>query len=116
MPERGEVWIADLNPLSGTEAGKARPVLIVRAQALLDTEHRSTFVAPLTTRFVEVDATLPTRIPAAGDLRRDAEILSDQLRVIDNRRLVGGPLTQAGGRLMTRVGEALLEVLDLAKD
>lgn len=39
MPERGEVWIADLNPRSGAEPGKARPVLIVQAQALLDAEH-----------------------------------------------------------------------------
>lgn len=116
MPERGEVWIADLNPLSGTEAGKARPVLIVRAQALLDAEQRSTFVAPVATRLVDEAEPLRIRIPAAGDLRRDSDILIDQLRAIDNRRLVRGPLAQAGGRLMTRVGEAVLEVLDLAKD
>ena len=116
MPERGDVWIADLNPPSGTEPGKARPALIVQAQALLDVEHRSTFVGPLTSRLVEGDETLPTRILVAGDLRRDAKILSNQSREIDNRRLVRGPITQAGGRLMTRVGEALLEVLDLAKD
>ena len=49
-----------------------------------------------------------------GELRRDSDALIDQLRAIDNRRLVRGPLTQAGPRLMTRVGDALLEVLDLA--
>lgn len=91
-------------------------MLIVQAQALLDAAHPSTLAAPLTTRLVEVDETLPTRIPAAGDLCRDSDILIDQLRAIDNRRLVRGPLTQAGGRLMTRMGGALLEVLDLAKD
>lgn len=116
MPERGEVWVADLNPRSGTEPGKARPVLIVQAQALLDAAHPSTLVAPLTTRLVDEAEPLRIRIAAAGDLRRDSDILIDQLRAIDNRRLVRGPLTQVGGRLMTRVGEALLEVLDLAKD
>lgn len=116
MHEPGEVWIADLNPPSGTEPWKARPVLIVQAQALLDAEHRSTFVAPLMTCLVEVDETLRNRILAAGDLRPDAGIPSDQLRAIDNRRLVRGPLTQAGERVMTRVGEALLEILELAKD
>ena len=29
MPDRGEVWLADLNPRQGTEPGKTRPVLIV---------------------------------------------------------------------------------------
>ena len=36
MPDRGEVWVADLNPRRGTEPGQTRPVLIVQAQALLD--------------------------------------------------------------------------------
>ena len=36
MPDRGEVWVADLNPRQGTEPGKTRPALIVQAQALLE--------------------------------------------------------------------------------
>ena len=39
-----------------------------------------------------------------------------ELRAIDNRRLVRGPLMQVEPRLMSRVGLALLEVLDLAED
>ena len=42
-------------------------------------------------------------------------MLIDQLRAIDNRRLVQGPLTQLPDALMERVGQALLEVLDLAE-
>ncbi len=30
MPERGEIWLANLNPRRGTEPGKSRPVLIVQ--------------------------------------------------------------------------------------
>ncbi len=114
MPERGEVWVADLNPRRGTEPGKTRPVLIVQAQALLDAGHPSTLVAPLTTRLVEDAEPLRIRIAAAENLERDSDALIDQLRAIDNRRLVRGPLVHVGSRLMTRVGEALLEVLDLA--
>ena len=33
MPERGEVWLTDLDPRRGTEPGKTRPVLIVQSQA-----------------------------------------------------------------------------------
>ena len=115
MPERGQVWVADLNPRRGTEPGKTRPVLIVQAQALLDAGHPSTLVAPLTTRLIDEAEPLRIRIPAAGNLR-DSDVLIDQLRAIDNRRLVRGPLAHLEPRLMTRVGEALLEVLDLIGD
>ncbi|MGD0076085.1 MAG: type II toxin-antitoxin system PemK/MazF family toxin [Candidatus Binataceae bacterium] len=30
MPNRGEVWLANLSPRRGTEPGKTRPVLIVQ--------------------------------------------------------------------------------------
>ena len=59
MRKRGEIWLADLNPRRGTEPGKTRPVLIVQAQALLDAEHPSTLVVPLTTQLV--DAAEPLR-------------------------------------------------------
>jgi hypothetical protein len=39
--------------------------------------------------------------------------LIDQLRAIDNRRLVHGPLVQLSPELMHRVGEAILDVIDL---
>ena len=116
MPERGQVWVADLDAQRGTEPGRTRPVLIVQAQALLDAGHPSTLVAPLTTHLIDQAEPLRIRIPAAGSLQRDSDALIDQLRAIDNRRLVRGPLVQLEPRLMARVGEALLEVLDLAGD
>ena len=48
MPERGEVWLANLNPRRGTEPGNTRPVLVVQAQALIDAGHPSTLIIPLT--------------------------------------------------------------------
>ena len=116
MPDRGEVWVADLNPRRGTEPGKTRPVLVVQAQALLDAGHPSTLIAPLTTRLVDDAEPLRIRISAAGDLQRDSDALVDQLRAIDNRRLVRGPLTQVRPLVMAKVAQALLEVLDLAGD
>ena len=43
-----EIWIADLNPRIGTEAGKVRPVIVVQTD-LLNKEHPSTIVCPITT-------------------------------------------------------------------
>ena len=116
MPDRGEIWLADLNPRRGTEPGKTRAVLIVQAQALLDAGHPSTLVVPLTTRLVNDAEPLRIRIPAAGDLQRESEALVDQFRAIDNRRLIRGPLARVGPRVIAKVGQALLEVLDLAGD
>lgn len=116
MLNRGEVWLADLNPKRGTEPGKTRPVLIVQAQALLDAQHPSTLIVPLTTVLVEGAEPLRIRVPAAGRLRRTSDLLIDQLRAIDNRRLIEGPLTKLSATLMKRIHEAVVEVLDLDLD
>jgi mRNA interferase MazF len=113
VPERGEIWTADLNPRRGTEPGKTRPVLIVQAQALLDAGHPSTLVIPLTTRVVEGAEPLRVRVRASGRLRRDSDLLIDQVCAIDNQRLVEGPLVRLSRPLMERVDAALCEVLEL---
>ena len=115
MPDRGEIWLADLDPQRGTEPGKTRPVLVVQSQALLDAGHPSTLVIPLTTNRVADAEPLRICVPPAGRLRQDSDLLIDQLRAIDDRRLVQGPLTRLPETLMERVGHALLEVLDLAE-
>ncbi|MBI4213669.1 MAG: type II toxin-antitoxin system PemK/MazF family toxin [Chloroflexi bacterium] len=113
MPERGEVWLADLDPARGTEPGKTRPVLIVQAQALLDAGHPSTLIVPLATNLVEDAEPLRVRVPISAGLRAESDLLVDQLRAIDNRRLVQGPLGHLPPTLVARVNLALREVLDL---
>lgn len=53
--------------------------------------HPSTLVAPLTTSLVENADPLRIRIAATGGLQRDSDALIDQLRAIDNRRLIRDP-------------------------
>ena len=113
MPNRGEIWLAKLDPSRGTEPGKTRPVLVVQAQVLLEAGHPSTLVIPLTTNLVDDAEPLRLRVPVSGRLRQSSDLLIDQLRAIDNRRLVGGPLARLSPLLMRAVGEALRELLDL---
>jgi mRNA interferase MazF len=113
-PSRGEIWLANLDPPHGTEPGKTRPVLIAQAQALLIAGHPSTLVVPLTTNVVEDAEPLRLRVPTAAGLSRASDLLVDQLRAIDNRRLVKGPLARVGADFMARVGVALCEVLDIS--
>src|SRR5271155_2391723 len=84
MPERVEVWLANLNPRRGTEPGKTHPVLIVQAQALIDAGHPSTLIVPLTTNLIDDAEPLRIRVRAQSSLLRDSELLIDQLRAIDN--------------------------------
>ena len=113
MPERGEVWLANLNPRRGTEPGKTRPVLILQAQALIDAGHPSTIIVPLTTNLIDDAEPLRIRVRAQSSLQRDSDLLIDQIRAIDNRILVKGPLARLDEQSMERVGIAVREVLDL---
>jgi mRNA interferase MazF len=115
MPDRGEIWLADLDPRRGTEPGKTRPVLVVQAQALQDSGHPSTIVIPLTSNIEEDAEPLRVRVPPSGRLRRQSDLLVDQIRAIDNRRLVKGPMTRLPKSLMTKVASAIQEVLDLVE-
>ena len=113
MLKQGEVWLANLNPGRGSEPGKTRPVLIVQGQALLDAEHPSTLIIPLTSHLLEDAEPLRIRIAAQGRLMQDSDLLIDQLRAIDNRRLTEGPLMQCTEKLMTRVHMAIRDVMEM---
>lgn len=113
---RGEVWLADLDPGHGTEPGKTRPVLIVQAQALLDAGHPSTLIIPLTTNLVENAEPLRIRVPTESGLRDESDLLIDQLRAIDNRRLVQGPVARLSREVLGVVAQAIREVLELEAD
>jgi mRNA interferase MazF len=111
MRKRGEIWLADLNPPHASEPGKTRPVLIIQSQALLDAGHPSTLVLPLTTKLVEDAEPLRIRIPAAGRLPKASDLLMDQMRAIDNSRLIKGPLLRLSNVQMKQIGRAFLEII-----
>jgi mRNA interferase MazF len=111
MRNHGEIWLANLNPGRGTEAGKIRPVLILQNQALLDADHPSTLIVPLTTSLIDDAEPLRLCIPAQGGLNKDSDLLVDQLRAIDNKRLIDGPLLRLDDVTLGRLYQAVSEVL-----
>lgn len=113
MPKRGSIWLANMNPGRGTEPGKIRPVLIVQNQALLDADHPSTLILPLTTRLVDDAEPLRFRLQVQPGLDKASDVLIDQLRAIDNRRLLQGPLLQCEAGFMSKVDVAMQEVLGI---
>ena len=84
-----EIWIANLNPQNGTEPGKTRPVVIVQSNMLNKMNHPSTVVCPITTK-VKNDVNI-LRIhlkKGMSNLHQDCDIILDQVRSIDNKRLI----------------------------
>ena len=91
-----DIWIADLEPQRGTETGKVRPVLIVQTN-LLNNEHPSMLICPITTNVEKESEILRVHIKkGTANLNIESDIMIDQLRAIDNRRLLNkiGELTK----------------------
>ncbi|RAI92280.1 type II toxin-antitoxin system PemK/MazF family toxin [Algoriphagus yeomjeoni] len=84
-----EIWLANLNPSKGTEPGKIRPVVVIQTNLLNQVDHPSTLVCPLTTQLTPKKNILRVRISKGNyDLEKDSEILTDQIRALDNRRFL----------------------------
>jgi mRNA interferase MazF len=105
-----DIWLANLNPAKGTEPGKTRPVVIIQTDLLNDT-HLSTVICPITTNVIPEIALLRVHLE---DLQLDkpSDVLVDQMRAIDNKRLIRklGNLTK---EQIVRLKENLKIVLDL---
>jgi len=109
---RGFLYLADLSPRRVTEAGKLRPVLVIQTDLLNDARHPSTWVLPCTTRLTgENLLRVPVPRAMAGN-REDCEVMVDQSRAIDNRRLVRAlkPLPRI---ILREVEEKLRRLADL---
>lgn len=82
------VYTADLNPRFGTEPGKIRPVVVVQTN-LLNNEHPSTIICPITTDIQPKAEILRVHLKKGeAGLKRTSDIIVDQIRAIDNRRFV----------------------------
>ena len=107
-----EIWIADLNPRIGTEAGKIRPVIIVQTD-LLNKEHPSTIVCPITTNVKSDSEILRVHLKKLKfGLKEDCDIMIDQVRAIDNKRLLK-KVGEVDSHIVDKVRENLKIVLDL---
>lgn len=107
-----EVWLADLNPRFGTETGKTRPVLIVQTN-LLNRVHPSTLICPITTQVQPESKILRVHLKkGSAKVKENCDIMIDQLRAIDNKRLIK-KIGDLPGNIAERVKENIKIVLDL---
>jgi mRNA interferase MazF len=108
-----EIWLADLNPQIGTETGKIRPVLVIQTDLLNNIPHLSTLVCPLTTNLTSDADILRVSVgKGIANLHQDCDIMIDQIRAIDNKRLLRkiGSLPR---QLIEQVKENILIIFDI---
>ena len=93
MFKKGEIYLASLNPKKGKEVGKLRPILIYQNNILNEIEHPTTVVLPLSTKLIENSYPLRYRVEAKDKLEFSSDILCDQIRTVDNTRIIKEKLT-----------------------
>lgn len=110
--KRGEVWLAALDPVRGSEQAGIRPVLILQADPL-NAFLRTVVIVPFTTNLNWARFPFCVLVTAGeGGLTSESVALCHQIRVSDKSRLLHcwGTLTEES---MAKVGHALSETCEI---
>ena len=113
VPERGDVWVVDLDPTRGHEQAKTRPCIVVSDDRFNRSASGLVVVVPLTS----VNRGIPWHVrvvPGDGGVRQESWAMVDQLRTVSRDRLVGDPWGQVSLAVMTAIEERLRLLLGLA--
>jgi mRNA interferase MazF len=100
--KQSEIWLADLNPVKGSEQKGIRPVVIISGNAMND-NLGICIVCPLTSRIKNYAGCLVLKKDSQNGLDKDSEVITFQIRTISK------------GRLISRSGEITKNQLDLLK-
>lgn len=103
--KRGEVYLADLDPIVGSEQGGIRPVVVIQND--IGNKFSTTTIAAITTK--DKHSGMPTHIhlDSTNEPLRDSVVLLEQIRTIDKLRLIKyiGKLSDT---VMKQIDEAYL--------
>lgn len=111
VPRRGDVWVAHLDPVVGSEQGKTRPALIIQN----DIGNRYSpvvIVAAISSgQTAHYDVQVEVKAPEGG-LHADSLVLLNQIRTVDKQRL-GTFWGRVSPETMRRVDRAIAISLGL---
>ena len=85
---RGEVVLANLEPVKGSEQGGIRPVLVIQNDTL-NKYSPTTIIVPITSKIYTKE--YPTNVIIKKEnskLKLDSTILLNQIKTIDKRRII----------------------------
>ncbi len=112
MFDRGGIYLAKLYLSKGSEPGKRRPVLVLQTDMLNHIGHTTVIVVPLTTQLMDKTYPLRYRVESRDKLLKTSELLCDQIRAIDVRRLSSEKLASLTEKEMIEVEQQIGLILD----
>lgn len=103
--KRGDIFLANLNPVKGSEQGGIRPVLVIQND-FGNKYSPTTIIAPITS--FDAGKEYPTNVflnKEDSKLKKESTILLNQIKTIDKRRLI---------KKVSSVNEHIMRSVDLA--
>lgn len=82
-----DIWLADLNPVKGSEQRGIRPVVVISGNAL-NNHLNLAIICPLSSKIKNYPGCKVLKIDANNGLSVDSEVLVFQIRTISAERLV----------------------------
>jgi mRNA interferase MazF len=113
MPQRGEVWCVDLDPVRDHEQGRKRPAVIISNDQFNNGPAGLLVIVPLTKK---ERARMPLRVrldPPEGGLTETSFALCEAVRSISKERLVGSALGTISQGSFNAIAYRVRALLDL---
>jgi mRNA interferase MazF len=109
---RGDIVLCNLDPVIGTEQAGTRPTLIIQTDKA-NSASPHTIIAPFTSKIRRALLSSHVLVPAGqAGLSQDSVLLAEQIRVIDQRRIIR-VLGHLDASYLDEVAKALRVILDL---
>ncbi len=109
---RGEIWLAALNPVRGSEQAGKRPVLVMQTNSI-NRFTTTVLTIPFTTNLRRAALPSCVKISAGeGGLSSDSVALCHQLRVLDKTRLTK-KLGEVGDETLEKIENCVLFTLGI---
>ncbi len=110
-PRRGEIWLADLDPVRGHEQGGRRPILLLSVDPFNHGPSSLVIGIPLTTK----DRKIPSHIlvaPPEGGVKRLSFAMTEAVRSLSKDSLLQ-PWGMVGEETMTQIESWLRTIMGL---
>lgn len=110
--KRGEIWLAQFDPVLGHEQGRLRPALIVSADWFNGSRADLITVHPITSQPKRLPPSRVRIAPPEGGLRLESWVICEQVRTLSKQRF-SSRLGVASPATLRAVAENLRLLLDL---
>lgn len=109
---RGDIYVANLNPVKGSEQGGQRPVIILQND--IGNKFSPTVIVAAITGRTRKKADMPTHVLLDNPvLKKESQVLLEQIRTLDKTRLISkvGKATKDEMKAINRSLEVSLSLI-----